>query len=137
MLVVDDGANAPICSCGLRGCLEIFASGASLTRKARALGFRDLAALEQSLKSNDEVAVGLIDAAATAISVAVLNLEREFGVALVVLGGGVFAAIPQLPSRIGAALAGSLQRTLRMAPARVGDDAGVIGAARLAALRSC
>jgi glucokinase len=132
LLVVDGGEDAPICACGLRGCLEIFAGGGALSRKAGDLGFRDLPDLSRSFESNHEAAVALIDGAATAISLAVSNLAREFGATLVNVGGGVIVAIPQLFTRIHVALTESGQLAVPIAPSRLGDDAGVIGAARLA-----
>jgi hypothetical protein len=42
------------------------------------------------------------------------------------------AAIPQLIARLSAAMAKSPQLAIRVEPSRLGDDAGMIGAAQLA-----
>lgn len=137
LLIVDGSDGAPLCSCGLRGCLEIFAGGDALFRKARDLGFRDLSDLSPGFDSNYKSVAELVDRAAIATSVAVANLARKLGVERIVLGGGVLTAFPQLFPRITAAVEKSPALSVQIKLSRLGDEAGTIGAARLASRRKC
>ncbi len=132
LLIVDDSADAPHCPCGLRGCLEVFAGGNSLARKARDLGLHDMADLHRACESGHEAAIATIDQAAIAITRAIEGLAAEFAVTAVVLGGGVGEAIPSLFPRMKEAVAKSTHPEVRVHASRLGDDAGTIGAARSA-----
>jgi predicted NBD/HSP70 family sugar kinase len=133
VLIVDASASAPQCPCGLRGCLELYVSGKMLTAKAHELGFQELADLQSSFEAGDPSVVAVLDGAARAVLIAIANLTRQFAVETVVMGGGVLAALPSLFALIqhiherenpGAVVA--------LQPSRLGDDAGIIGAADLA-----
>jgi glucokinase len=145
--------HAAPCACGSRGCVEAYCGGNTIQRRivnelasgarsaAVALaggienvnaGHVDLAACE-----GDEWALGLWTELAPLIAVtlgnaiAVLNPER------LVLGGGVLSRCPTLYTLVTTTLmvagnAASLE-ALTIAPAELGDDAGIVGAAHLAA----
>lgn len=154
MRVVPDGIR---CGCGNRGCWEVYASGNALVREARELvasGSPLAAALSDAcggdpaaLRGHDVTAVAQAgDPAATelladlgrwlgegAASVAAI-LDPE----LIVIGGGVVAAGGLLldPARTayGRQLTGRGHRPVaEIVPAALGNDAGLIGAAALAA----
>jgi glucokinase len=154
MRVVPDGIR---CGCGNRGCWEVYASGNALVREARELvasGSPLAAALSDAcggdpaaLHGHDVTAVAQAgDPAATelladlgrwlgegAASVAAI-LDPE----LIVIGGGVVAAGDLLlgPARAayGRQLTGRGHRPVaEIVPAALGNDAGLIGAAALAA----
>lgn len=131
-LVVDEREDATLCPCGLRGCLETFAGGDAISRRARDMGFRDLAELNRGCLSNYEAAVRIVDQAAIAVCRAIDNLVAKFGIVTVVVGGGVFTAVPKLFLRIQEAVAKSAHPALSVQLSRLGDEAGVIGAAQLA-----
>jgi len=132
VLVVDERADAPLCPCGLRGCLEGFAGGDSIMRQARDMGFRDLSEFEHGVHSNYEAAVRIMDQAAIGVCRAIGNLAVKFAVTNVVLGGGILAALPSLFLRVQQALAKSASPGVCIRMSRLGDDAGIIGAARFA-----
>ncbi|MCH7871267.1 MAG: ROK family protein, partial [Planctomycetes bacterium] len=109
-LVVDHGEDAALCGCGLRGCLELVASGEVL--------------LQQD-------ASGIAERVTPAIITALENLTRQFDPEVIVIGGGVLSRFGALQDSI----MRSADLSLNLAPiecARLGDDAGVIGAARVA-----
>ena len=148
----DDDA-AP-CACGSRGCIEAYIGGSYLQRrialelgpgtiKTRALelagglhaihpGHVDLAAAE-----GDDWALGLwtelapLLAVSLGNAVAILNPER------LVLGGGVLARCPTLYQLVETTLMvagnGPSLEALTVVPAELGDDAGIVGSAHLAA----
>lgn len=150
MNVVPDG---PKCACGGSGCLEALASGSALvqgvlrSRQAgRPLGQRlrqavredRLRALDVFLaaQEGDGLAAELFARMGWALGVALAGLFSVLGIRSAVIGGGVSAAWE--------AFQGSLWRSLRdharMFPAELavlkqaalGDDAALIGAARVA-----
>jgi len=82
--------NGLLCACGQRGCLETYASGASLD--ARWPGHGDVpapTALFASAAAGDPAAVALRDEFACAVAAAICILVLTTDVACVVLGGGV------------------------------------------------
>ncbi len=144
--------DGPLCNCGNRGCLEAMASGTALARDARAaieaglpsslltLANGDLNAVDAVMiglaaEQGDSLARHLIDQAGIFIGTGIVNLMRLFDCDLFVLGGGV--------SNLGERLFSAIRRTayerafpaqredLRIVPARLGDDAGLLGAAAL------
>lgn len=136
-LIVDRSESAPACVCGLHGCLEAVVSGAALKRSMRALGLEDDArALEKAIQRGDAAADALLTDAARAVSSAFQNIAERWQPTVLVLGGGVIERLPSLFDRVEDALRmttphGS-HNLPKLARARLGDDAGVIGAARLA-----
>ncbi|MBS4728759.1 ROK family protein [Mycobacterium sp. SM1] len=141
--VVVDPAGQP-CACGGRGCVETVAAGPSMVRWARdngwagapGAGAKELAA---AAAAGDPVAERAFRRGARALAATIASVAAVCDIDLVVLGGGVAdsgrvlfeplrAALPDY-ARLGY-LAG-----LRVVPAELGGDAGLIGAAALAGLR--
>jgi glucokinase len=147
-----DDQAAP-CACGSRGCVEAYCGGSYLQRRiltelsggAKSSAIRLAGGLEnvnpghvdQAAAEGDEWALALWTELAPLLAVmlgnavAVLNPER------LVLGGGVLGRCPTLLTMVGATLmvagnAASLE-PLSLAQAELGDDAGIVGAAHLAA----
>jgi glucokinase len=137
VLVVDEREDGPVCPCGLRGCLELFVRSAALTKAAASIGVEpDLAALQQAVEDGYVPAVTFVDAVAEPIVLGIEKVARSYKVDIVVLGGGVLEHLPALSAcvryhvqRVGARQGASWPVAVE---ARLGDDAGVIGAARLA-----
>lgn len=132
------GSGVAACACGIERCLEPEASGSGLLRAARAAGLEapDAAAVFAAAAAGNATAGTLVDAmgdrlgAALAAAVNVLNPD------VLVIGGGVAQAGAPLFERLERALArhalASHRRGLRVAPAALGERAGVVGAALLA-----
>ncbi|HVV87226.1 MAG TPA: ROK family protein [Kofleriaceae bacterium] len=148
------GPDAAPCACGGRGCVEAYVGGVYLQARARkelAAGARSSAIafaggdvqavhpghIDQAAAAGDPWAVALwselapLLAAALGNAVTVLNSER------LVLGGGVLAGAPTLRGQAVALLdqvcPPALRRPLHVVDAALGDDAGIVGAALLAA----
>lgn len=112
-LVVDTAADAPVCGCGLRGCLEAVVCGAA---RGGAAGWRERAAAG--------LAVGLA------------HLAHIYAPEVVAVGGGVVEHHPALfddaAARFGAFRSALAPGGLRIVRAPLtSDDAGLIGAALL------
>jgi glucokinase len=135
-LVVDRSEGARLCRCGLRGCLETVASGPVLIARASAAGInRGLVELNEQAISGEPEARAIVDEAAQAVERAIEHIVNTWHVDVVSLGGGVIEHLPILFDRVAArfhspAVPNAQVRVMR---ARLGDQAGCIGAARLAA----
>jgi glucokinase len=132
-------AHAAPCECGQRGCIEAYLGGAYLLRRIRAETGRDDTPgdVDRAAAAGDPWALGLwrelapLLAVTLGNAVAVLNPER------LVLGGGVLSRCPTLYRLVTEAMAettnGPSWGPLSVVLAELGDDAGLVGAAHLAA----
>lgn len=135
--VVVDPAGDP-CTCGGRGCVETVASGPHLAKWARAQGWggTDAKQLADAAAAGDDVALRAFRRGATALATTIASVAAVCDLDLVVIGGGVAKAGPLLFDPLRDELttfAGlSFLRELRVEPAALGGDAGLVGAAKLA-----
>jgi glucokinase len=149
-LVIDP--HGPVCPCGLRGCLEQFASGGAIARAARRavrddpgssiLNFAENAAsitgadVAHAAREMDETARRVMREAGAALGIGLVNIVNVFDPEVIVLGGGaVTAGEPFLgPARdtMNGMLAAQRRRPQRLDLALLGTDAGLVGAAGLA-----
>lgn len=144
MVMVPDG---PLCGCGNRGCLEQFSAGPAIERRAVELvrsGMRsELSGLPlesitgedvaRAAGRGDEVGIRAFNEAGAWLGTAIASVANLVNPGLVVIGGGVGEAGELLlqPARE-AAQAHTLERafeTLRIVPAALGNEAGILGAA--------
>jgi glucokinase len=128
------------CSCGGRGCVETVAAGPWMTRWAMANGWAappgaDAAVLADAAAAGDPVALRAFHRGATALAAMIASVGAVCDLDLVVIGGGVAKSGRTLFDPLKAALADytglSFIRDLRVVPAALGGDAGLIGAAAL------
>lgn len=147
-------AGGPRCGCGARGCLEALASRPSMVRDLRKYvkrgrhtvltkhAGRDLeevtsSALKDAYHSGDKLVRKVVDRAARYIGLGLGGLVNVLGPEVIVLGGGVIEALgDHMMDRIQkgirrVAFAHAVEH-LKVFKAKLGDDAGVIGAALLA-----
>ena len=136
------------CTCGSRGCLEVFASATAIVRMTREArprypdsmlqGKEELTAetIFAAGKAGDELALEIFRRMGVYLGIGLANLINILNPEMIVLGGGVvngwdlFArhmhqqveerAFPLLAARV------------KIERAKCGDDAGLLGAARLA-----
>lgn len=128
------------CPCGSHGCVETVASGPWMTRWALANGWdgptgADAVALAEAAEAGDPAALQAFHRGATALAAMIASVGAVCDLDLVVLGGGVARSGPLLFDPLRAALAHyaglSFIRGLRVVPAALGGNAGLIGAAAL------
>ncbi len=125
-LTLDPGG--PGCTCGRRGCSEVFTSGTALTRYMREAGMPGGTSAEDLLRrqARDPVAAAILERWATAWRLAIDTAVAALDPDLVILGGGLgHAAVSSL--RLFASRT-SPWFDCPVVPAALGDDAGVIGA---------
>jgi glucokinase len=142
--------HGPRCNCGNIGCLEVLASGTAIARYAaeaiaqgRGQGMLEAAqALQaqevdarvvvEAARRSDQVASKIMRQVAEYVGVGLVSLIHIFNPALIVIGGGVSKAGPLLfepMQRIVDERAMEVQRrAVRIVPAKLGEDAGLLGA---------
>jgi glucokinase len=124
--------DGPVCACGNRGCLELYAGARAIARAAGRETFEETAT---AARDGDERAAGAIREAGTALGIALANAVMLLMPERVAVGGGTVAATGnllldvagrELESR--AAGIAPLD-TIAVVPAELGAYAGAIGAA--------
>ncbi|GAA4532431.1 ROK family protein [Amycolatopsis samaneae] len=126
------------CGCGAVGCLEAIASAAALARRYTARSGRPAEGAREVLTaagSGDPDAAAVLDDAVAALGDGLRQLVTLLAPEVVVLGGGLFGAGDGLAARVRRRVAERLtfQRMPELRRARLGDEAGCLGAGLLAA----
>jgi glucokinase len=145
--------HGPQCNCGNHGCIETLASAPALARMAqeavqagqgqaitaaaqRQGGKLDAAALQQAARAGDPAAKAIYDRAGRALGVAMADVYTSFDPEVILIGGGVAKAGELLlePARDELRQRCHMiePELLKVEPAGLGTDAGVLGAAALA-----
>jgi glucokinase len=148
--VVRDGLE---CGCGGTGCLETVASGPNIVRRVREQLFSDpsfsVSQLARDMEGTltaervvraatetDVLAAQVLKETGSMLGTAIASIINLLNVEVVVLGGGLMSAGELIlePIRQAAQQATVLQafQCVRIVPAQLGQDAGIIGAAFLA-----
>ncbi len=152
-MVIDP--NGPPCVCGRRGCWERYASGSGLARLARdaAIGGRAAAVVaaaggdpqavrgehvSAAAHAGDEAALQIIEDFAWWVGLGLANLTNLFDPEVIVLGGGLAEEVDLLLEPITRRYEELLyapehRPRPRLVPAVLGEHAGAMGAALIAA----
>ncbi|MBZ9680232.1 MULTISPECIES: ROK family protein [unclassified Mesorhizobium] len=120
--------NGELCACGRRGCVETTSSGTALGRHIGRAGFGPEVSVDQFFArdaAGDIQARGILEAWARPLRAAIDTTVAVFDPDLVLLGGGLGRAAHRA---LGHAPALAPWYQCPVAPAQLGDDAGVIGA---------
>jgi glucokinase len=119
--------EGPLCPCGRRGCVETFSSGTALRRHIAEAGLQasSVGELFEMAASGNPAAEAVLQAWASPLRAALDNIAATMDPEVIVLGGGLGAdaarAVACLPA------VAPWFRPIIM-PAKLGDDAGAIGA---------
>lgn len=140
----------PRCSCGARGCFEALAAGTALGRAARTAAavtpgsllatmapIEDLTAHHavEAARRGDAVAMEVIAQEADYLGRGFTSLIHLYSPDRVVMGGGVSAAFDLMDERIHQVIGQEAMlafRDVRVVPAGLGINSGLVGAAALA-----
>jgi glucokinase len=137
--VVVDPDGGP-CTCGGRGCVETIAAGPRMAQWARENGWdapaaADAKELGDAANAGEVVALQAFRRGATAVAAMIASVGAVCDLDLVVIGGGVAKSGALLFDPLHEALATyaglDFLRGLRVLPAELGGDAGLVGAAAL------
>lgn len=143
--------HGPRCNCGSVGCLEMLASGTAIARQFQerlAAGARSVLPAERgaqvsareiiaAAREGDPLALEVFEAATTALGFGIVSCIHIFNPDVVVVGGGVSRAGPFLFDRLRTIVEHHTlpepRAVVRVLPAALGEDAGLTGAAVVAA----
>lgn len=128
------------CACGGFGCWESLASGSALGRRAREAGLQadgpmTARVVAERAAAGDETARRLMAEEARYLGIGFANLLHLYAPEMIVVGGGVSAALPQMAEEIARTVSVRAMPAYADVPIRaagLGTQAGVIGAALLA-----
>jgi len=129
--------NGRVCECGLKGCVEAYLSGPSHSRRYFEQSGKklDLPKIYDLFEKGDPIASGLFEESCRIMGVFFANTINSLDLEAVILGGGV-SNIPlwykRVPSMMEKSLFGIPRETVPIIQAKLGDSAGVFGAAYLA-----
>ncbi|WP_423216522.1 ROK family glucokinase [Streptococcus equinus] len=150
-----DTENGFACTCGKNGCLEAVASATGIVNLAQRFSseYEGDSAIKAAIDNGDDVTSKEIFAAAKSgdvfanmivdkfvayLGLAVSHIANTLSPSRIVIGGGVSAAGEFLRSKIDAQakeyIFPQIRKTCQIVLAQLGNDAGVIGAARLVML---
>lgn len=148
MPVVLEGA---VCGCGRRGCLETVASRLALSAEIAKAAYRgqaphllrvagtDLAnirsgTIKEAIEAGDDIVEEIMRDGARYLGMALAGTVNLLAPDIIILGGGLVEAMPKLyVDEVAKSLARhvmpSYQKTYELKVAKLGDDAGAMGAA--------
>jgi glucokinase len=127
-----------LCACGRTGCVEAYASGPNMVALAKELGwqgisdsFIDVAA---AARTGDPSALQAIESGSKALAVGLVNFVGSLDIGHIVIGGGVAQAgeiywNPLMKHIRAESEYYGFLRDLKVSPAKLTTDAGLIGAA--------
>ena len=127
-----------LCACGRTGCVEAYASGPNMVALAKELGwqgisdsFIDVAA---AARTGDPSALQAIESGSQALAVGLVNFVGSLDIGHIVIGGGVAQAgeiywNPLMKHIRAESEYYGFLRDLKVSPAKLTTDAGLIGAA--------
>lgn len=138
--------NGPKCGCGNRGCIEVYASATAVVRRVKE-ALRDgsrsrffkpadritAAQIYRAAEEGDRLSRSIVDETAFYLGAAIANIINALDPEVIVLAGGMAKAGKEFFNRIRKvakerALKES-RRGVRIISAKLGEDAGIIGAA--------
>ena len=129
--------NGRLCECGLKGCVEAYLSGPSHSRRFFEQSGKkmDLRKIYDLFKKGDPIALRLFEESCRIMGVFFANTINALDLEAVILGGGV-SNVPlwyeKVPPLMEQCFFGIPRKTVPIIKARLGDSAGVFGAAYLA-----
>jgi glucokinase len=139
------------CSCGNRGCLEVYASATAIVRMAREMlahypqsSLKDSSELTaekvyQSGVEEDELARAVFKRIGRYLGIALASLINLLNPEMIVIGGGAAAGwnlfINEVHKQVGERAFAVPAQSAQIVRAECGDDAGLLGAAYLAFAR--
>jgi glucokinase len=132
-------SSGPACYCGTRGCLEAIGSGTAISEAGRDAAIGDSREVFSRAANGDERAVAIVERVAEALRTAVWTLLHTFMPEIIVLGGGIMdehfhlLSAPAMHSLVNSTM--TPKGSVGIVKARLGNEAGLVGAASLA-LRS-
>lgn len=144
--------NGPPCTCGQKGCLEALAGGWAIGKMAQeavalepAAGVQliDLAevtpneitakTVSEGFRAGDPLSIRLVEQVTQNLIAGAVSIVNAFNPCRLILGGGVIDGFPQLVEQIDKGVRSralpAATKSLQVIRSKLGNDAGVVGAA--------
>jgi glucokinase len=127
-----------ICACGRTGCVEAYASGPNMVALAKELGWQGTSdsfiEVAAAARLGDVFALQAIESGSKALAVGLVNFVGSLDIGHIVIGGGVAQAgdvywTPLMRHIRAESEYYGFLRDLKVTPAKLTTDAGLIGAA--------
>ncbi len=131
--------RGPVCGCGQRGCVEVYASATALMRQYRELGGRRATTARDVFASREAAARRAVDASARALGTGVAAMLHVLHPDIIVLSGGMAAGrglLQIVRKEVRRRVFPLYLQGLRIVRGTLGDDAGWVGAAMVARERT-
>jgi len=139
------------CTCGSRGCLEVFASATAIVRMTREASprypesvlqgkeDRTAAMIFEAGQQGDELALEIFRRMGVYLGIGLANLINILNPEMIIIGGGVVNGWnlfeKHMHQQVEERAFPLLAERVKIVRAKCGDDAGLLGAARLALVR--
>ena len=130
--------DGKLCNCGRRGCLETYASASAVARRGAQVfaGEKSVREIFALARAGDAVAQGVLREFVEYLTAGVVNIANILRPHRIVLGGGVSASadllLPAVNEGLQKGVYGYDYAPVQAVCARLGNRAGVVGAANLA-----
>lgn len=129
-------AHGKPCSCGNRGCWEMYASERSLLAEAAALGYEDLEQLSVAAERGEEAVLELFRRAGEYLGIGIANIVNVFNPDAVIIGNRMSQAREWLEGELRQTVVqraiGFHLRKVQLLFAELGERSAMTGAAELA-----
>ena len=126
------------CKCGNTGCLELFASATAIVRMARELGMKELTAEEvyEAGRTGNEQALSVFNRFGMYLGIGLANLINLIDPQIIVITGGAANGWDlfsnEMYRQVGERAFRATAQQVKIARAECGDNAGLLGAAKIA-----
>jgi glucokinase len=126
------------CKCGNTGCLELFASATAIVRMARELGMKESSAekVYEAGRSGDELALSVFERFGMYLGIGLANLINLIDPQVIVISGGAVNGwdlfSEEMYRQVNERAFRATAQQVRIARAECGDNAGLLGATRIA-----
>jgi len=129
--------DARLCGCGNRGCVEAYASATAISARYAEVSGESLETkviFERAIQGNKE-AKAIIESAGTYLGQAIAEAIKLLDIHTVTISGGMIGAWdilhPNIMSSLDINLIPPLKGRIQVLPSTLGDNAGLLGAAKL------
>jgi glucokinase len=128
--------NGPRCGCGARGCLESYIGNRAILRKVNKLfGAVSLEEITKKARAGNKKAIAIWEEVGKSLGFALSGIVNFFNPDRIVIGGGISSAggvlFKAITEEIRKRAMKPARDIVKIVKARLGEDAGIIGAALL------
>lgn len=135
---INPNADAPVCGCGLKGCLETYSGTAALMRKYKEAGggeAPEIKTIADSARRGEKAGLAAFEMMGDALGRGLANIQSVLDLSALVFTGGISRSFDLIEPSLRAALRKSCfaepPAEVPLVVSELGVSAGVVGAANL------